>query len=148
MEYASWHKHVIVKVPMTVEGLKTIKALSAKGVRTNCTLVFSVAQAMLAAKAGAYVVSPFVGRLDDRGEDGMQLAEDIMKSFRLYHVTTQCIVASIRNVEHVKRALLIGADIATIPYKVMVEASKHELTDIGVKKFQDDWEAVKAAGAA
>lgn len=148
IDYASWHKHVVVKVPMTTEGLKVITALTAKNIKTNCTLVFSVSQAMLAAKAGAYIVSPFIGRLDERGEDGMKLVENIVLAFRNYSIKTQCLVASIRSVDHVQRAMLVGADIATIPYKILAEMPKHELTDIGLQKFMADWEKVKAAGAA
>lgn len=148
VEYASWHKHVIVKVPMTVDGLKVVKQLASKGIKTNVTLVFSVEQAVLAAKNGATIVSPFVGRLDDKGEDGMKLIEEILIAFRQYGFATEVLVASVRNVAHVHRSLLLGAHIATIPHKVALELSKHELTDIGLKKFQDDWEAVKAAGAA
>ena len=147
-EYASWHTHVVVKVPMTVEGLKVLKALTAKGIKTNVTLVFSVEQAVLAAKNGATIVSPFVGRLDDKGQDGMKLVEDILTAFRHYGFATEVLVASVRNVEHVHRSLLLGAHIATMPHKVVVEMTKHELTDAGLKKFQDDWETVKAAGAA
>ncbi len=147
-EYASWHKHVVVKVPMTVDGLKVLKHLSSKGIKTNVTLVFSVEQAVLAAKNGATIVSPFVGRLDDKGEDGMKLVEDILTAFRNYGFKTEVLVASVRTVAHVHRSLLLGAHIATIPHKVALELPKHDLTDVGLKKFQDDWEAVKAAGAA
>ena len=147
-EYASWHEHVVVKVPMTVEGLKVLKALTAKGIKTNVTLVFSVEQAVLAAKNGATIVSPFVGRLDDKGEDGMKLIADILTAFRHYGFETEVLVASVRNVEHVHRSLLMGAHIATMPHKVVLDLPKHELTDAGLKKFQDDWETVKAAGAA
>lgn len=147
-EYASWHKHVVVKVPMTVEGLKVIKQLTAKGIKTNVTLVFSVEQAVLAAKNGATIVSPFVGRLDDKGIDGMKLVDEILQAFANYGLRTEVLVASVRSVEHVHKSLLLGAHIATIPYKVALELPKHELTDVGLQKFQDDWEAVKAAGAA
>jgi transaldolase len=142
-EYASWHKHVVVKVPMTVEGLKALKRLSAKKIKTNVTLVFSVEQAVLAAKNGATIVSPFVGRLDDKGVDGMKVVEDILTAFRQYGFATEVLVASVRSVEHVHKSLLLGAHIATMPYKVAVELVKHELTDAGLKKFQDDWESVK-----
>lgn len=143
LEYASWHKNIVVKVPMTVEGLKTLKALSAKNIRTNTTLVFSVEQAVLAAKAGATMVSPFVGRLDDKGEDGMKIVEDILDAFGLYGIETQVLVASIRNIEHVHKALLMGAHIGTMPYAVMKELPNHPLTDAGLTKFQEDWEKAK-----
>jgi transaldolase len=143
LEYASWHKNIVVKVPMTTEGLKTLKALSAKKIRTNTTLVFSVEQAVLAAKAGATMVSPFVGRLDDKGEDGMKVVEDIVTAFKNYDIKTEVLVASIRNVAHVHRALLIGAHIGTMPYAVMQELPKHPLTDAGLKKFMDDWNSIK-----
>lgn len=142
-EYASWHAHVVVKVPMTTEGLKAIKHFSSKGIKTNTTLVFSVEQAILAAKAGATMVSPFVGRLDDKGEDGMKVIEDIVTSFTHYGIKTEVLVASIRTVAHVHRSLLLGAHIGTMPYAVMQELPKHELTDAGLKKFLDDWEKVK-----
>lgn len=147
-EYASWHKHVVVKVPMTVEGLKVLKVLSAKSIKTNVTLVFSVEQAVLAAKNGATIVSPFVGRLDDKGVDGMKLVDEILQAFANYGLMTEVLVASVRNVEHVHKSLLLGAHIATIPYKVALDLPKHELTDVGLEKFNADWEAVKAAGAA
>ncbi len=142
-EYASWHKHVVVKVPMTVEGLKVLKHLSAKKIKTNVTLVFSVEQAVLAAKNGATIVSPFVGRLDDKGVDGMQVVADIRTAFRNYGFATEVLVASVRTVEHVHKSLLLGAHIATMPYAVLQELPKHELTDVGLKKFHDDWEKVK-----
>lgn len=142
-EYASWHKHVVVKVPMTVEGLKVLKVLSAKKIKTNVTLIFSVEQAVLAAKNGATIVSPFVGRLDDKGVDGMQVVADILTAFKNYGFTTEVLVASVRNVEHVHQSLLMGAHIATMPHKVVTELVKHELTDVGLKKFQDDWDSVK-----
>lgn len=142
-EYSSWHKHVVVKVPMTTEGLKTLKYCSGKGIPTNTTLVFSVPQAIMAAKAGATMISPFVGRLDDKGEDGMQLIADIMEAWSHYKFETQVLVASVRNLEHVRRAATIGAHISTIPYKVFVDLPKHELTDAGLQKFLEDWESVK-----
>lgn len=142
-EYASWHKHVVVKVPMTVEGLKALKRLSAKNIKTNVTLVFSVEQAVLAAKNGATIVSPFVGRLDDKGVDGMHVVADILTAFRNYGFATEVLVASVRNVEHVHRSLLLGAHIATMPHKVIVELVKHELTDVGLQKFMDDWKSIQ-----
>lgn len=141
-EYAGWHKHVVVKVPMTVEGLKAIKHFSSKKIKTNTTLVFSVEQAVLAAKAGATIVSPFVGRLDDKGEDGMQVVADILQAFKNYGITTEVLVASVRNIAHVHRSLLLGAHIATMPYTVMQELVKHPLTDAGLEKFLSDWQKV------
>ncbi|MFA6328925.1 MAG: fructose-6-phosphate aldolase [Candidatus Micrarchaeia archaeon] len=143
--FASWAKNVVVKVPMTPEGLKAVRQLSKKGIKTNVTLVFTPAQALLAAKAGATYVSPFVGRLDDIGEDGMAIIERIMKIFRNYGYKTQVIVASVRSVAHVVRSCEAGADIATVPVKVMDEMFAHKLTDAGIKKFHDDWAAAKKA---
>ncbi len=143
IEYASWHKHVVVKVPMTVEGLKTIKALTAKGIKTNTTLVFSVEQALLAAKAGATMVSPFVGRLDDIGQDGMELIAEILQAFDNYGIETEVLVASIRNVDHVHAAAILGANIGTMPYDIFQKLPLHPLTDAGLKKFMEDWEKVK-----
>jgi len=144
-QYASWHKHVVVKVPMTTEGLKTIKALSAKGIRTNTTLVFSAQQALLAAKAGATMVSPFVGRLDDKNGagNGMQVVAEILQTFQNYDIKTEVLVASVRNMDHVHEAMMLGAHIATIPYAVAQELPKHELTDVGLQKFLDDWKKVQ-----
>ena len=134
------HKNVVVKIPMTEEGLKAIKELTKRRIKTNCTLIFSVAQAIAAAKAGATYVSPFIGRLDDIGQDGVQLVKDIKTVYNNYKFKTQILAASIRNPEHVAKAALAGADIATIPYKVIKEMLKHELTDKGLKKFLDDWD--------
>lgn len=142
-EYSSWHKHVVVKVPMTVEGLKTLLYCAGKGIKTNTTLVFSVPQAVMAAKAGATMISPFVGRIDDLGLDGMELIEDIMQAWSHYQFDTQVLVASVRNPEHVVRAAKLGAHICTIPYKVFTELPQHDLTDKGLKKFLEDWESVK-----
>jgi transaldolase len=142
-EYSSWHKNVVVKVPMTVEGLKTLNYCSSKGIHTNTTLVFSVPQAVMAAKSGATMISPFVGRLDDIGIDGMGLIADIMEAWSHYQFETQVLVASVRNPEHVIRAATLGAHIATIPYKVFLELPQHDLTDKGLKKFMEDWESVK-----
>lgn len=141
-ELVKIHKNIVIKVPMTPEGLKATKQLSAKGVKTNVTLVFTAMQALLAAKAGATYVSPFVGRLDDISQDGMGIIEDIRTIFDNYGFTTEIIVASIRNPIHVLNSALIGADIATIPYSVMLQLSKHPLTDAGVRKFLEDWEKV------
>lgn len=143
LEYAQWHKHVVVKVPMTTEGLKTVKFLSGEKIKTNVTLVFSVPQAILAAKAGATMISPFVGRIDDIGEDGMQLIADIMEAWKHYHFDTQVLVASVRHTDHVIQAAKLGAHICTIPFAVFEKLSQHPLTDAGLKKFMDDWENVK-----
>jgi len=141
--FASWAKNVVVKVAMTPEGLKAVRILSKKGIKTNVTLVFSPAQALLAAKAGATYVSPFVGRLDDIGEDGMAIIPKIMQIFKNYGYKTQVIVASVRSVSHVVRAAEAGADIATVPVKVMDEMFAHKLTDAGIKRFKDDWAAAQ-----
>jgi len=141
-ELAKIHKNIVVKVPMTPEGLKATKALSSKGIKTNVTLVFTPMQALLAAKAGATYVSPFVGRLDDISQDGMGIIEEIRTIFDNYGYTTEIIVASVRNPIHVLNSALIGADIATIPYSVMIQLAKHPLTDAGIKKFLADWESV------
>lgn len=138
-EISKIHKNIVVKIPITEHGLKAVKQLSKEGIKTNVTLVFTPQQAYLAAKAGATFVSPFVGRLDDKGQDGMAIIEDIVKIFKNYNFKTQLIVASIRNVDHVKRAAIYGADIATIPFKVLQDLFRHELTDIGIKKFLDDY---------
>lgn len=142
-EYSSWHSNVVVKVPMTVEGLKTLNYCSSKGIKTNTTLVFSVSQAIMAAKSGATMISPFVGRLDDLGMDGMDLIADIMEAWSHYKFDTQVLVASVRNLEHVTRAAKLGAHISTIPYKIFKELPQHDLTDKGLKKFMEDWETVQ-----
>lgn len=136
------HKNIVVKVPMTPEGLKATKALTAKGIKTNVTLIFTSMQALLAAKAGATYVSPFVGRLDDISQDGMAIIEEIRTIFDNYGYQSEIIVASIRNPVHVINSALIGADVATIPYSVMIQLAKHPLTDAGIKKFLADWENV------
>jgi transaldolase len=141
-ELVKIHKNIVVKVPMTPEGLKATKALSEKGVKINVTLIFTPMQALLAAKAGASYVSPFVGRLDDISQDGMGIIEEIRTIFDNYGITAEIIVASIRNPIHVLNSALIGADIATIPYSVIIQLAKHPLTDSGIKKFLDDWESV------
>lgn len=140
---AGIHKNIVVKIPMTEEGLKAVKKLSAAGIKTNVTLVFSAGQALLAAKAGATYVSPFVGRLDDIGHPGMDLIRDMIDIFDNYMFRTEVIVASIRNPLHVLDAARIGAHIATIPYSVITQLLKHPLTDIGIEKFLRDWEKVK-----
>ena len=144
-ELSKIHKNIVVKVPITKEGIKAMKILSSKGIRTNCTLVFSPIQALLAAKAGASFVSPFVGRLDDASHVGMDLVEQIVAIFDNYDIETEVIVASIRNPLHVVEAALMGADIATIPFKVIEQLIKHPLTDVGIKKFLQDWDKVKKA---
>jgi transaldolase len=136
------HKNIIVKIPMTAEGLKAVKVLSKEGIKTNVTLVFSPNQALLAAKAGATYVSPFVGRLDDISHDGMALVRDIVTIFRNYEFKTQVIAASMRHPVHVTEAALAGAHVATIPYDVLKKMLKHNLTDEGIQKFLKDWEKV------
>ena len=137
--YALDPKHMVVKIPMTTEGLKAIKALSALGIPTNCTLIFSANQALLAARAGATYVSPFLGRLDDINEDGIPLIETISEMFSNYpDIETQIICASVRTPVHVTACALAGADIATVPYKVLMQMTKHPLTDQGIEKFIAD----------
>lgn len=133
--------NVVVKIPITLEGLKAIKALKTEGIKTNATLCFSENQALLVAKAGAYFVSPFVGRLDDEGQDGMLLIENIRRIYDNYDFETQILAASIRSPLHVTRAALMGADCATIPLKVMEQLAMHSLTDAGLKKFLEDYNA-------
>jgi transaldolase len=139
---AKLHPNIVVKCPMTREGLKATKALSAEGIRVNVTLVFSATQAILAAKAGAFFVSPFVGRLDDIGQDGMALIKDVVQIFNNYEFTTQVLVASVRHPIHVVQAALFGADICTLPAKIFDQMLKHPLTDRGVEQFLKDWEKV------
>jgi len=143
IEFSKLHKNIIIKVPLTPEGLKACRMLTAKKIRVNVTLCFSANQALLAAKAGAYVVSPFVGRLDDIGQTGMDLIKEIKQIYSNYGYKTQILVASVRSPDHVKQSALIGADIATLPYSVFTSMFKHSLTDVGVKKFLEDWEKVK-----
>ena len=129
---------------MTSEGIKAVRVLEKEGIKCNVTLVFSVTQALLAAKAGASFVSPFVGRIDDIGKKGMDVVKDIIETYKNYDFKTEIIVASVRNLEHVKEAGLLGADIATIPPQIIDEMFKHELTDKGIKKFLEDWDKVKS----
>ncbi len=136
------HSNVVIKIPMIEEGLKAVKQLSGIGIRTNVTLVFSASQALLAAKAGANYVSPFVGRLDDIGHTGMDLVGDIIDIYDNYMFETEVIVASIRNPLHVIDAARMGADIATIPYSVIIQLARHPLTESGLEKFLKDWEKV------
>ena len=143
---AGIHPNVVVKVPLIPEGLKATKALSARGIRTNVTLCFSPTQALLAAKAGATMVSPFIGRLDDRGERGMALIEDIVTTFRAYpRITTQVLVASTRHADHVRQAMLLGADISTVPPKLLDQMVTHDLTDKGLAAFLEDWKKARTA---
>lgn len=143
LELAEIHKNIIIKVPMTSEGLKAVKMLKQRSIRTNVTLVFSANQALLAARAGASYVSPFVGRMDDIGNDGMNIIDDIITVFDIHGINTEIISASIRTPMHVLDSAKMGAHIATIPYKVFQEMLKHPLTDIGIEKFLKDWEGVK-----
>ncbi len=136
------HKNINVKVPLMTEGLKAVKILSKEGIKTNVTLCFSATQALLAAKAGATFISPFVGRLDDISQEGMDLVKDIKLIYSNYGFKTEIIVASIRNPLHVLETAKVGADIATIPFKVLEQLVKHPLTDIGIKRFLDDWQKV------
>jgi transaldolase len=131
--------NIVIKVPVTLEGLKTIKELHLRGIETNATLVFSANQALLAAKAGATYVSPFIGRLDDVGQDGMQLVQDLMAIFRNYDMSTQVLAASIRNTSQFFQSALLGADAITIPLSVLLDLIQHPLTDIGLAKFLADW---------
>ena len=134
--------NIVIKIPMCAEGLKAVKQLSAKGIKTNVTLIFSAAQALLAAKAGASFVSPFVGRLDDIGRTGMELIEQIAEIFEIHGIESEIIAASIRNPIHVTDAALSGSHIATVPYKVFEQMLVHPLTDSGIEKFLKDWETV------
>ena len=140
--YARFADNVVVKIPLIVEGLKAVKVLAAEGIRTNVTLCFSANQALLAAKAGATYVSPFVGRIDDVSEDGMALIAQILEIYRNYDFDTQVLVASVRNPLHVVQAARLGADVATIPFAVLAQLAHHPLTDAGLKKFLADWEKV------
>jgi transaldolase len=142
---AKIHDNVVVKLPLTVDGLEACKALTAERIKTNVTLCFSANQALLAAKAGATYVSPFVGRLDDISEDGMDLIETILEIFNNYDFQTNVLVASVRHPMHVERAALLGAHVATIPYKVIEQLVSHPLTDIGLKKFMEDYEKSQKA---
>lgn len=136
------HKNIVVKIPLMAEGLKATKALSAEGVKTNLTLCFSPTQALLAAKAGATYISPFIGRLDDISQTGMELIRDIKTVFSNYAFKTKIIVASVRNPIHVLEAAKLGADIATVPYAVLMSLVKHPLTDAGIDRFLKDWQSV------
>jgi len=141
-EIANIHPNMVVKIPMTLEGLKAVKVLSAEGIKTNVTLIFTAAQALLAARAGATYVSPFLGRLDDISTSGIELIESITEIFGIHGIETEIISASVRNPIHVIDCAKAGADIATVPYKVIEQMTKHPLTEQGIKKFQADYEAV------
>ncbi|MCF7812570.1 fructose-6-phosphate aldolase [Candidatus Gracilibacteria bacterium] len=141
---AKWHKNVTVKIPMTSEGLKAVKILSAEGIKINVTLVFSVPQAMMAAKAGADFVSPFLGRVDDISSEGIELVADIVDVFQNYGIQTKVLAASIRHPLHVVQAMKVGADIATMPPAVFDKLVSHPLTDQGLEKFLSDWEKCKS----
>ncbi|MCI0503999.1 fructose-6-phosphate aldolase [Candidatus Micrarchaeota archaeon] len=144
-EFSKWAPNIVVKIPMTKEGMKAVRRLSAQGIDTNVTLIFSASQALLAAKAGATYVSPFVGRLDDISEDGMQLIADILEIFRAYDYKTEIIVASIRHPMHVVDSARLGAHIATMPAEVFEKMFRHPLTDKGIAQFKEDYS--KSAGA-
>jgi len=137
-ELAKMGDNVVVKIPFTYEGIKAVQALKAEGIKTNVTLVFSSLQALLAGKAGATYVSPFIGRVDDIAYNGMEVLEEIIQIYNLYEFETQIIAASIRHVDHVKNCALLGVDIATIPFKVIEQMFKHPLTDVGLKRFLED----------
>jgi transaldolase len=139
---SKWSKNIVIKIPMIPEGLKAVKILNEKGIKTNVTLVFSVNQALLAAKAGATYVSPFIGRLDDIGHDGMQIIRDLVQIYKEYGFKTEIIVASVRHPLHVVESAKIGAHVATIPYNVIEKMFKHPLTDNGLEKFLNDWKKV------
>lgn len=141
-ELSKIHKNIVVKIPMTLDGLQAVKTVSAEGIKTNVTLIFSALQALLAAKAGATYVSPFVGRLDDISHTGMELIGQILDIYDNYGFTSEVIVASIRHPIHVLDSAAMGAHVATIPFKVLEQLSKHPLTDAGIKKFLEDWEKV------
>lgn len=144
---AALHEQVVVKVPLIPEGIRAIRSLSSEGIRTNCTLCFSPTQALVAAKAGATYISPFVGRLDDIATSGMELIEQIVQIYANYGYETQVLAASIRHPMHVVESALAGADVATIPYSVLMQLMKHPLTDLGLERFLADWEQYQQAAA-
>jgi transaldolase len=141
-ELAKIHENVVIKIPMTLPGMKAVQGLAEEGIRTNVTLVFSANQALLAAKCGASFVSPFVGRIDDVGGDGMGLVEEILDVYEAYAFPTEVIVASVRHPQHVLQAALLGADISTVPYAVLKRLFDHPLTSLGIERFLKDWEGV------
>jgi transaldolase len=140
---SSISKNIVIKIPMTENGLKAVKTLKGLGIETNVTLVFTPVQAVLAAKSGATYVSPFIGRIDDISDEGIKIIESIMKIFKNYNFQTKVIVASVRNPVHILKSLELGADVATIPYNVFIQLIKHPLTDLGVKRFLEDYEKSK-----
>ncbi|SJZ75538.1 fructose-6-phosphate aldolase [Selenihalanaerobacter shriftii] len=142
-ELAAISNNIVIKIPMTKEGLAAVNQLSDQGIKTNVTLVFSANQALLAARAGATYVSPFIGRIDDIGQDGLRLVEEISHIFAIYNIETEIIAASIRHPKHVKESAKVGSDIATIPYQILEKMFKHPKTDEGIEKFLADWEATK-----
>ncbi len=142
-ELASWHPSIVVKVPMTVEGVRALNVLTREGIRINVTLVFSPTQALLVAKAGAYFVSPFLGRLDDISQDGLHLLREILEIYRAYHFSTLVLAASLRHPLHVVEAAKMGAHIGTMPFKVFEQLFKHPLTDRGLEAFLKDWEKAR-----
>ena len=139
-DFATWHPNIVVKIPLTAEGLKAVKILSAEGIKTNVTLCFSAAQGLLAAKAGATYVSPFMGRLDDISHSGLTLIEELVELYEIHGFATEVLAASIRSPRHVVDAALVGAHVATIPFKVLAQLVKHPLTDRGLEQFMADWE--------
>ncbi|MFV0441015.1 MAG: fructose-6-phosphate aldolase [Lachnospirales bacterium] len=141
-ELVKIHKNIVIKIPMTLEGLKATKELTKLGIKTNVTLIFNCTQALLAARAGATYVSPFLGRLDDIGSNGIALIEEIVAVFEIHGITTEIISASVRTPMHVTNAAIAGSHIATVPYNVIVQMSKHPLTDLGIERFLKDWESV------
>jgi len=143
LELVKIDDNIVIKIPMTMEGLKAVKFLSKQGIKTNVTLIFTSAQALLAAKSGATYVSPFVGRLDDIGKKGIELIKEIADIFKIHNIETEIISASIRSTVHATESALAGAHIATIPYNIIVQMTKHPLTDSGIEKFLKDWEDVK-----
>jgi transaldolase len=144
VELSEWSSNIVVKIPMIPAGLKAVKVLSAKKVKTNVTLVFSVNQALLAAKAGATYVSPFIGRLDDIGHEGMQIVREMVEIFNIYDFKTEVIAASIRHPLHVIEAAKAGAHVATVPFTVIEKMFKHPLTDVGLERFLEDWKKVES----
>lgn len=146
--FAGWHPNVVVKVPSTPNGWAAVKQLKAEGIRTNVTLCFSAPQALFAALAGAYIISPFVGRLDDISQDGMQVVRDIVEIYRQQRLTTLVLAASIRHPLHIIEAAKAGADIATVPFAVLVAATKHPLTDQGIERFLKDWSQFTTSSGA
>ncbi|HWQ14304.1 MAG TPA: fructose-6-phosphate aldolase [Roseiflexaceae bacterium] len=141
VEFAQWHPNVIVKVPSTTEGLKAVYRMAKEGIRCNVTLCFNANQALFAARAGAFIISPFVGRVDDIGVDGMGLIREIVQIYRQHHIATKVLSASIRHPRHIVESALAGADIATCPFRVLEQSMKHPLTDRGIEQFLKDWNA-------